>query len=65
MQLFYCFFFLFSVTRNNDLFTPALIGNIKVKEAPAIPTGIPTTVACEAILNIPNDTDKAINILSR
>ena len=59
-----CFFFLFLVTRN-DLFTPVLIVNIKVKEEPAIPTGIPITVACEAILNVPNDADKAINILSR
>ena len=50
MQLFYCFFFLFLVTRNNDLFIPVPIVNIKVKEEPAIPTGIPTTVACEAIL---------------
>ena len=60
-----CFFFLFLVTRNNDLFTPVLIVNIKVKEESAIPTGIPITVACEAILNVPNDADKAINILSR
>ena len=37
--------------------------NIKVKEAPVIPTGIPTTVACETILNVPSDADKAINIL--
>ena len=42
-----------------------LIINIKVKEAPAIPTNILTTVACEAILKVPNDSDKAINILSR
>ena len=59
------FFFLFLVSCNNDLFTPVLIVNIKVKEAPAIPTGTPTTVACEAILNVPNDADKVINILSR
>ena len=43
---------------------PVLIVNIKIKEEPAIPTGIPTTVACEAILKVPNDADKAINILS-
>ena len=60
-----CFFFLFLVTRNNDLFIPVLIVNIKVKEEPAIPTGIPTTAAYEAILNVPNDADKVINILSR
>ena len=61
----FCYFFLFLVTRNNDLFTPVLIVNIKVKEAPAIPTGIPTTVACKAILKVPNDADKVINISSR
>ena len=58
-------FFLFSVSRNNDLFTLVLIVNVKAKEAPAIPTGIPTILACEAILKVPNDADKAINILSR
>ena len=42
-----------------------LIVNIKVKEAPVIPTGVPTIVACEAILNVPNDNDKVINILSK
>ena len=57
-----CFFFLFLVTFSHDLFIPLLIVNIKVKEAPVIPTGIPTTLANEAILN---DTDKVINILSK
>ena len=61
MSLFYYVFFPF-FSCNNDLFTPV---NIKVKEAPTIPTGIPTTVACEATLNVPNDADKVINILSR
>ena len=65
MQLFYCVFFLFLVTFSNDLFIPVLIVNIKVKEEPAIPTGIPTTATSEAILNVPNDADKVINILSR
>ena len=60
-----CFFFLFLVGCNNDLFKPVPIVNIKVKEEPAIPTGIPTTVTCEAILNVPNDADKVINISSR
>ena len=65
MLLFYCFFFLFLVSCNNDLFIPVPILKIKVKEEPTIPTGIPTTVACEAILNVPNDAHKVINILSR
>ena len=60
-----CFFFLFLVTRNNDLFKPVPTVNIKIKEEPAIPTGIPNTTAYEAILNVPNDAEKVINILSK
>ena len=59
------FFFLFLVTFSNDLFMPVPIINIKVKEAPVIPAGIPITVAFEAMLNVPNDADKVINILSK
>ena len=59
------FLFLFLVSCNIDLFIPVLIINIKVKEEPAIPTGIPTIVACEAMLKVPNYADKGINILSR
>ena len=47
------FFFSFLVTPNNDLFTPVPIVNIKVKEEPAIPTGIPTTAAYGAMLKVP------------
>ena len=65
MQLFYYFFFLFLVTFSKDLFIPVTIVNIKVKEVPEIPTGITTTEAYEATLNVPNDADKVINILSR
>ena len=65
MQLFYYVFFLFLVTFSNDLFIPIPIVNIKVKKEPAIPTGIPTSTAYEAILNVPNDADKVINILSK
>ena len=60
-----CFFFLFLVTRNNDLFIPVPNVNSNVKEEPAIPTGKPNTVAYEVILNVLNDADKVINILSR
>ena len=60
-----CFFFLFLVTCNNDLFKSVPIVNIKAKEEPAISNGIPTTAAYDAILNVPNDADKVINILSR
>ena len=59
------FLFSFLVTFSNDLRIPVPIVNIKVKEAPVIPTGIPTIVACEAILNVPNGTDRVINILSK
>ena len=60
-----CFFLLFLVTRNNDLFKPLPTVNIKVKVEPAIPTGKPNTVAYEAILKVLNDADKVMNILSR
>ena len=33
---------------------PVPVVNIKVKEAPVIPAGIPITVACEAMLNFLN-----------
>ena len=58
--------FLFSFfSFSNDLLIPVPIVNIKVKKEPAIPAGVPTTEVYEAILNVPNDADKAINILSK
>ena len=66
IQLFYyvsSFFFL--VNFSNDLLIPVPIVNTKVKEAPVIPAGTPTTGAYEAILNVPNDADRVINILSK
>ena len=47
------------------LLIPVPIVNIKVKEEPAISAAVPTTEAHEAMLNVPNDADKAINILSK
>ena len=44
---------------------PVPIVNIKVKEVPVIPAGIPITVACKAMLNVPSDADKVTNILSK
>ena len=38
--------------------------NIKVKDAPVIPAGIPTIVAYEEILKVPNDADSVIKTLS-
>ena len=63
-RLFYCFFFFFLVIFNNVLTTPVVTVNIKVKDAPAIPAGIPTIVAYEAILKVPNDADSIIKTLS-
>ena len=63
-RLFYCFFFFFLVIFNNVLTTPFVMVNIKVKDASAIPAGIPTTVAYEAILQVPNDADSVIKTLS-
>ena len=65
IQLFCYFSFFFLVNFNNDLLIPVPIVNINVKEEPAIPAGVPTTEAYEAMLNVPNDADKAINILSK
>ena len=49
---------------NHFLTTPVVTVNITVKDAPAIPTGIPTTVACDTILKGPNDADSVIKSLS-
>ena len=57
-------FLFFLVNFSNDLLIPVPIVNAKVKEAPVIPAGIPISEAYEAILNVPNDADKVINILS-
>ena len=59
-----CFVFFFLVVFNNFLTTPVVTVNIKVKDAPAIPTGIPTIVACDAILKVLNDADNVIKSLS-
>ena len=59
-----CFFFFSLVIFNNFLTTPAVTKNVTVKDDPAIPTGIPTTVACDTILKAPNDADSVIKSLS-
>ena len=56
--------FYFLVIFKNVLTTPIVRVNIKVKHVPAIPAGIPTTVAYEAILKVPNDADSVIKTLS-
>ena len=64
MIILLCFFFLFLVIFNDFLTTPIVTVNIKVKAAPAIPTGIPTIVACDAILKLPNDEDSVLKSVS-
>ena len=49
---------------NNFLTTPVVTVDIKVKDAPAIPTGFPTIAAGDTILKVPNDADSVIKILS-
>ena len=58
------FLFFFFVALNNVLTTPIHAVNTNVNDVPAIPTGIPTTVACEAMLKLPNDADNTMNTLS-
>ena len=48
---------------NNLLTTPVVKVNIAVKDAPVIPTSIPTTAACDTILKVPNDADSVIKSL--
>ena len=59
------FLFSFLVNFSNDLLIPVPIVNTKFKEAPVTSVAIPTTEAYEAILFVPNDADRVINILSR
>ena len=49
---------------NNVLTTPVVMVIIKGKDAPAIPAGISTTVAYDAILKVPNVADSVIKTLS-
>ena len=59
-----CLYFFFLVIFSNSLTTPVVTVNIKDKDAPAIPQGIPTTVTCDAILKAPNDADSITKSLS-
>ena len=58
-----CFFYFFLVIFKNVLTTPVAMVNIKVQDAPAIPAGIPTIVAYEAILKVLNDADSVIKTM--
>ena len=59
-----CCFFFFLVTFKNFFTIPVFMVKINDNDDPAIPTGIPTIVACETMLNVPNDVDNVIKILS-
>ena len=64
MMILLCFFFLFLVTIDNLFTIPAVKENTTVNEAPAKPTGIPTTVARDTTLRVPKVADKTIQALS-
>ena len=59
-----CFFFFFLVVLSNLFTIPVATENNTVKEDPTIPTGIATIVASDARLNVPNDADNVMKILS-
>ena len=65
IQLFYYISFSFLVIFNDNLLILIPNVNIKVKEEPIILACIFTIEACEAIHNVPNDVERAINILSK
>ena len=65
-RLFYCvlfYFFFFLVIFDIFLTKPVVTVNITVEDALAIPTGIPTTAACDTILKVPNDADSVMESL--
>ena len=59
-----CFFFLFLVMFSNFLIIPVVKEKIRVKLAPAIPTGASTTLAEEMIQTSPLVALKTLTILS-
>ena len=60
-----CFFFLFRVAFNNFFTSPVHNENVRLRFALAIPTGIPMTVANDALETLPLVTDKTIKDLSK
>ena len=59
-----CFFFLFLVVLTVFFTIPVVIKHARLKLALTIPTGVPITVANDAIEMLPVITDKTINGLS-
>ena len=60
ITIFLCFFFLFLVVFNSIIVIPAEIEKTRVKLALTIPTGVPITVANDAIEMLPVVTDKQL-----
>ena len=58
------FLLFFLMIFNIFLITPVITVNIKVKDAPAIPTGIATIVTCDTILKVPINVESVIKSLS-
>ena len=65
IKILLCFFFLFYVIFNTFFTIPAVIENVKLKLAFAIPTGAPITVVNDAIDIPPLAADKIIKDLSK
>ena len=59
------FLFLFLVVFNNFFTSPTDNENVRQRLALAIPTGIPITLADDAIEMLPLVADKTINYLSK
>ena len=58
------FLFLFLVTFNNFSIISVVRENTRLKDALAVPTGAPITIANEAIEMLPLVADKTMKILS-
>ena len=58
------FLFLFLVTFNNFSIISVVTENARLKDALAVPTGAPITIANEAIEMLPLVADKTMKILS-
>ena len=60
-----CFFFLFLVVFNSFFTSPVDNENVRLRLATAIPTGVPITVANNAVETLPLVADKTIKNLSK
>ena len=65
IKILLCFFFLFHVAFNSFFKIPVEIEHARLKLALTIPTGVPITVANDAMEMLPVVTDKTINDLAK